>query len=80
MARNTMPKAVLINAIGNAAEWCTSESGQANVKGCSFANPPGDHIRSSWQSTEDTAGERYIGIRVLIPVESDVRLHQNEKD
>ena len=70
----------LLNAMGNAAEWCSSESGQANVKGCSFANPPGDHIRPSWQSKENTAGERYIGIRVLVPVETVAHPHQHEKE
>lgn len=62
----------LFHAIGNAAEWCRHTSpDSAIVKGCSFATPIGPHVRPTWRSTADPLGEWDIGIRVVIPVESN---------
>ena len=61
----------LINAIGNASEWCTNSNGDAIVKGCSYATPVGNHVRPSWQSVANLNGEWDIGIRVIVPVASE---------
>jgi serine/threonine protein kinase len=60
----------LLNAIGNAAEWCvTDNTDQPIAKGCSFATPTGSHVQPTWRSTANPAGEWDIGVRAVIPVE-----------
>jgi formylglycine-generating enzyme required for sulfatase activity len=62
----------MLNAIGNAAEWCqNSEPGGGFVlRGCSFATANIDDVRVTWRRTGDNRGEEDTGFRVVVPVEA----------
>jgi serine/threonine protein kinase/formylglycine-generating enzyme required for sulfatase activity len=60
----------LLNAIGNAAEWCeSSEPGGGFVlRGCSFATANLDDVRVTWRRKGDARGEEDTGFRVVVPI------------
>jgi formylglycine-generating enzyme required for sulfatase activity len=60
----------LLNAIGNAAEWCqNSEPGGGYIlRGCSFATANIDDVRVTWRRPGGKQGEEDTGFRVVIPV------------
>ncbi len=59
----------LMNAIGNAAEWCTNcEQSGFILRGTSFATANIDDVRVTWRRQGDERGEEDTGFRVVIPV------------
>ncbi len=61
----------LMNAIGNAAEWCQSseQPGGFVLRGCSFATANLDDVRVTWRRQGEARGEEDTGFRVVIPIE-----------
>jgi hypothetical protein len=59
-----------LNAIGNAAEWCTNseQPGGFVLRGCSFATANLDDVRVTWRRQGDPRGEEDTGFRVVVPV------------
>jgi hypothetical protein len=60
----------LLNAIGNAAEWCGDGEKPASfiLRGCSFATANIDDVRVTWRRRGDVKGEEDTGFRVIIPI------------
>ena len=60
----------LMNAIGNAAEWCqdSEKPGSYILRGCSFQTANMDDIRVTWRGRGDARGDEDTGIRVVIPL------------
>ncbi len=60
----------LMNAIGNAAEWCqdSEQPGGFILRGCSFATANIDDVRVTWRRRGDVRGEEDTGFRVVIPI------------
>ena len=61
----------LLNAIGNAAEWCQDgeQPGGFILRGCSFATANIDDVRVTWRRQGNVEGEEDTGFRVVIPME-----------
>ena len=64
----------LLNAIGNAAEWCDDQLSADSfiIKGCSYRIPPGDHVRVTWRNRVKWNGGDDIGMRLLVPVAQEI--------
>jgi formylglycine-generating enzyme required for sulfatase activity len=60
----------LLNAIGNAAEWCEDSEIPASfiLRGCSFATPNIDEVRVTWRRQGNVNGEEDTGFRVAVPI------------
>jgi len=60
----------LLNAIGNAAEWCqdSEKAGEYILRGCSFTTANIDDVRVTWRGRGDAKGEEDFGFRVVIPM------------
>lgn len=60
----------LLNAIGNAAEWCVDSEQPANfiLRGCSFATANINDVRVTWRRRGDAKGEEDTGFRVVVPI------------
>jgi formylglycine-generating enzyme required for sulfatase activity/predicted Ser/Thr protein kinase len=60
----------LLNAIGNAAEWCRGSEQSDNfiLRGCSFATSNIDDVRVTWRGRGVASGEEDTGFRVVIPI------------
>jgi serine/threonine-protein kinase len=61
----------LLNAIGNAAEWCqdSEQPGGFILRGCSFATANIDDVRVTWRRKGDSRGEEDTGFRIVIPID-----------
>ena len=60
----------LLNAIGNAAEWCQDSEKPASfiLRGCSFVTANINDVRVSWRGRGDVKGEEFTGLRALVPI------------
>jgi formylglycine-generating enzyme required for sulfatase activity len=69
----------LMNAIGNAAEWCVDSHTEGTgpggfiLRGCSFATANIHDVRLTWRGPGDPRGEEMTGFRVLIPALESAR-------
>ncbi len=60
----------LMNALGNAAEWCqdSENPGGYILRGCSFQTANMDDIRVTWRGRGNARGDEDAGFRVVIPL------------
>lgn len=65
----------LLNAIGNAAEWCqdSEKAGEFILRGCSFTTANIDDVRVTWRGRGDVKGEEDFGFRVVIPMAENAK-------
>jgi formylglycine-generating enzyme required for sulfatase activity len=58
----------LMNAIGNAAEWCrnSEQPGVFIRRGCDFTTANINEVRLTWRAQGDSRGEEHTGFRVVI--------------